>query len=446
MNIEQAIIKLTKLYCDKFDLTPYSINDGYCVEFAADVIKAMGGYKDNLFELTSDMFWSWGDDEEEYWAPNIIKVEGGIWNKEMLDLHGMIDLKRFPDGLSHHSWVYYNGKHYDAQALKGVKYWYQLPIFNNNLNEEIKLDINKGDTILTGKWRNKKVVVKDIGEDENGLPTVNGKGILKIRIQKLMKNLKEQALIKLIEKYSGKKVVLEKMLPPTSEAINNIRKIYAKDEELPQRIASVIKNWYSGSFMGQKLPANINSKMLEVFNTLKELYSNGNVSKVYRALMLKVPPTATAEKIRTMVAIKTGVAMIQSWSTERSGAEWYFKHFASEQNHSDRQKHGWAWVLVEAQVGEGLELLTTATVMNQYLSDCSLGLKQGVIDFVEPEFMEMAAEHYNSDDMLKQHEVICKASNKVMVKVLDVMVEPLSPDQEEEDRTIEDLLSMLQRR
>lgn len=316
----------------------------------------------------------------------------------------------------------------------------------DNLNEEIKLDINKGDTILTGKWRNKKVVVKDIGEDENGLPTVNGKGILKIRIQKLMKNLKEQALIKLIEKYSGKKVVLEKMLPPTSEAVNNIRKIYAKDEDLPQRIASVIKNWYSGTFMGQKLPANINSKMLEVFNTLKELYGNGNVSKVYRVLMLKVPPTATAEKIRTMVAIKTGVAMIQSWSTERSGAEWYFKHFASEQNHSDRQKHGWAWVLVEAQVGEELELLTTANVMNQYLSDCSLGLKQGVIDFVEPEFMEMAAEHYNSDDMLKQHEVICKASNKVKVKVLDVMVEPLSPDQEEEDRTIEDLLSMLQRR
>ena len=36
-----------------------------------------------------------------------------------------------------------------------------VKVINNNLKEEIKLDINKGDTILTGKWRNKKVVVKD---------------------------------------------------------------------------------------------------------------------------------------------------------------------------------------------------------------------------------------------------------------------------------------------
>ena len=133
INIEQVIVKLTKLYCDKFNLTPYSINDGYCIEFAADVIKNMGGYKDNLFELTSDMFYGMFD-MEEYWAPDIIKVEEGIWSKKMLDLYGMIDLKKFPDGLSSHTWVYYNGKHYDAQAPKGVKYWYQLPIYNNITN------------------------------------------------------------------------------------------------------------------------------------------------------------------------------------------------------------------------------------------------------------------------------------------------------------------------
>jgi hypothetical protein len=49
----------------------------------------------------------------------------------------------------------------------------------------IKLDINVGDTILTGKFRNKQTEVKEIGVDEYGSPTVNNKSILKIRIPKL---------------------------------------------------------------------------------------------------------------------------------------------------------------------------------------------------------------------------------------------------------------------
>ena len=61
----------------------------------------------------------------------------------------------------------------------------------------IKLDIEIGDTILTGKFKNKKVVVKEIGVDEHGLPTVNGKSILKIRIPKLKKEESKKTNIKL---------------------------------------------------------------------------------------------------------------------------------------------------------------------------------------------------------------------------------------------------------
>lgn len=55
----------------------------------------------------------------------------------------------------------------------------------------IKLDINKGDYILVGRFKNKRIEVKEFGEDENGLPTINGRGILKIRIEKLMKPKKQ---------------------------------------------------------------------------------------------------------------------------------------------------------------------------------------------------------------------------------------------------------------
>ena len=56
-----------------------------------------------------------------------------------------------------------------------------------------QLDINKGDIILRGKYRNKKEVVKTFGHDDKGQPTINGKRILNFNIEKLMpqKEIKE---------------------------------------------------------------------------------------------------------------------------------------------------------------------------------------------------------------------------------------------------------------
>ena len=53
--------------------------------------------------------------------------------------------------------------------------------FENSLQEVIKLPVEIGDTLLMGKFKNKKVVVKTIGEDEHGLPTINGKKVVTFR-------------------------------------------------------------------------------------------------------------------------------------------------------------------------------------------------------------------------------------------------------------------------
>lgn len=61
----------------------------------------------------------------------------------------------------------------------------------------ITVPIEIGDVILTGKFKNHKVTVQEIGIDDYGLPTVNGKGIMKIRIAKLMpKKVEEMSTIK----------------------------------------------------------------------------------------------------------------------------------------------------------------------------------------------------------------------------------------------------------
>ena len=54
------------------------------------------------------------------------------------------------------------------------------------IREAIKLDIEVGDVILTGRFKNKRTIVKDISTDDKGQPTVNGMKALSFRIEKLM--------------------------------------------------------------------------------------------------------------------------------------------------------------------------------------------------------------------------------------------------------------------
>jgi len=73
----------------------------------------------------------------------------------------------------------------------------------------IELDIEVGDILLGGKFKNKRIKVKSIGVNELGQPTINGKPLLNFRIEKLLpkekqskksrENLEEQKLGYLLE-------------------------------------------------------------------------------------------------------------------------------------------------------------------------------------------------------------------------------------------------------
>lgn len=55
------------------------------------------------------------------------------------------------------------------------------------IKEAISLDIDIGDEIMTGRFKNKKTIVKSIDKDKDNQPTINGKTILKFKIRKLIK-------------------------------------------------------------------------------------------------------------------------------------------------------------------------------------------------------------------------------------------------------------------
>ena len=57
--------------------------------------------------------------------------------------------------------------------MKKLAEWLVQPF----INEEINIPVDVGDTILTGRFKNKKTVVKDIGKDKHGMPTINGRKV-----------------------------------------------------------------------------------------------------------------------------------------------------------------------------------------------------------------------------------------------------------------------------
>tara|TARA_B100000524_G_scaffold232438_1_gene123421 strand:+ start:217 stop:450 length:234 start_codon:yes stop_codon:yes gene_type:complete len=64
----------------------------------------------------------------------------------------------------------------------------------------MNIDLQIGDTILTGRFKNKKVVVKEFGVDDKGQPTVNGRPMLKFRIKKLMPGQEEPSVNEVVRR------------------------------------------------------------------------------------------------------------------------------------------------------------------------------------------------------------------------------------------------------
>ena len=65
----------------------------------------------------------------------------------------------------------------------------------NLITEKIVLDVKVGDVILGGRFKNKKIVVKSIGKDEHGMPTINGKPVVKFRMAKDKDYLENQLFL-----------------------------------------------------------------------------------------------------------------------------------------------------------------------------------------------------------------------------------------------------------
>ena len=79
----------------------------------------------------------------------------------------------------------------------------------------VEIDLEIGDIVLGGKFKNKRMKVKTIGVDDLGQPTINGKSLLKFRIEKNMPR----------EKWSSKsREEAEKKVKITEKQLRNLVK------------------------------------------------------------------------------------------------------------------------------------------------------------------------------------------------------------------------------
>lgn len=127
--------------------------------------------------------------------------------------------------------------------------------------ESIKLNIKKNDVLLGGRYKNKQIKVKEIGKDDKGQVTVNGKPLLKFRIWKdLPADLKD--------KYKLKEAKIDPFMPASEQLLWQVID-ECNWKELSKKGKYYFKNFEElEAELKEKLKAKYTEKQLKMIQTL----------------------------------------------------------------------------------------------------------------------------------------------------------------------------------
>ena len=121
------------------------------------------------------------------------------------------------------------------------------------IKEDINIDVDKGDTVLMGKFKNKKVVVKDFGKDDHGMPTINGKVATTFRLGDKGQNVfKQDENINEIQKgfFKGKMKIGGQAVEVEVELVG----VDNKNREFVTKVIGIDKQYQSKLPIGSTLP------------------------------------------------------------------------------------------------------------------------------------------------------------------------------------------------
>lgn len=189
--------------------------------------------------------------------------------------------------------------------------------------------------------------------------------------------------------------------------------------------AQIIWNWFSGYFMHVKTNYNEDVKIaIDIFKKIGESYHTPISGKVYRIAHIKVPSTYKEADILKIDRCKSGPKTIQSWSSSKKGAIWFYNRFVDKQNHRSVPSPERAWVLLETDASN-LDQLVTFESLIQFLYDSAIILDpEQKIHSKWAKKLESLGNYFNIADMRKLNELICATPEEISVRVLSVFVAP----------------------
>ena len=152
---------------------------------------------------------------------------------------------------------------------------------NRSLREDINIPVKIGDTILTGRFKNKKVKVKSISKDEHGMPTINGKKVVTFRLP-----IKESSQVTNARGVRGYSAFVE--LGLEKEYYKHMEELFTKNGETmiikegindPGILKAVFlaggpgsgKTWVAKGLFGIPERVNVSQTGMKMVNTDKEL-------------------------------------------------------------------------------------------------------------------------------------------------------------------------------
>lgn len=124
-DLPEAILKVRDRLISEGIASSYKkINEGPCVLFSKEV---KGLFKGKLELLNTDSFLGkakWTSDGDIYWKESVLKK----YNLSLPRKNMCNELAKKVHG--YHQWIYFKGKHYDAECPYGVKTMFELPFFS----------------------------------------------------------------------------------------------------------------------------------------------------------------------------------------------------------------------------------------------------------------------------------------------------------------------------
>jgi len=138
---------------------------------------------------------------------------------------------------------------------------------------KIILDIDLGDTVLVGRFKNKPVKVESIGTDENGQPTINGRKLLALRIAKLLPEGGPKAATTSAAAKKLRKQASRKMLRAASNMVGD-------SLEMASPLGNKTKSqWLVGEYMKDGIPE---AKARQI--VAKQLVKSRRLNRLMRAV------------------------------------------------------------------------------------------------------------------------------------------------------------------